>query len=479
MSIFRKDGAGNVRKIAGYLVQRWNNALFNTTHSYDGTGLIEYYDIDPAANAFITGLVDFTEFSLMIWTPNTTDNVYIRFGGKTLKLERSDGVDLAPGELNKRLSVYTLQASVDNTIWKDAVSDYLALINKPEINTVVIQGKQTGRHYLLPDLAMAGYDTPLPGDDIDYDTSTVETVKGILKDYAKTELEEDTTDDKGNDFLNTDRMTYGDQDSVVIIKSDKAPPMWESAGTNYRLATEAYVDMRTAGDIYMGMFEWAINTWANIDEATIGDRAIALDTNWVYVCTASYIPEVPESSPGAGDDVPAVPAVWEREVNPLWVDDGSQTDPDTAGESRYIVVDADNGEYWDIEQFVDENGLPGTVTWNGTTSAWDIFIDRSYLPDEDTIVTNYTTRRFSVAKLPHILTLGYKNIGDTVINPLTAEDFDATENIEFAIQPSSDDFNMLTIGTDGKLMVSPGLIVDDGGPDDVDMDSIFDDGTVV
>lgn len=115
MSIIRKDKNGNFNKVAGNIVQRWNDRLFKTTHTIEAGK--DVYTIEPIAKKYITGLTDHTEFQLYFDTPNTTNDVSIRFGERTLKLERADGDPLGINYLYRRVSLFTLEASVDNTIW--------------------------------------------------------------------------------------------------------------------------------------------------------------------------------------------------------------------------------------------------------------------------------------------------------------------------------------------------------------------------
>jgi hypothetical protein len=118
MAIYRKDEQGRLIKTAGNLVQRWNDRIFLTEHSVVGDR--DYYDIETAANKFITGLTDYTEFQLYIAEPNETSNVYIRFAGKELKLTRSDEDDIAIGYLFRRMTFYTLDTN-SGIIWMDAL----------------------------------------------------------------------------------------------------------------------------------------------------------------------------------------------------------------------------------------------------------------------------------------------------------------------------------------------------------------------
>lgn len=118
MAIYRKDEQGRLIRTAGNLVQRWNDRIFLTEHSVVGDR--DYYDIETAANKFITGLTDYTEFQLYIAEPNETSNVYVRFAGKELKLTRSDENDIVIGYLFRRMTFYTLDTN-SGIIWMDVL----------------------------------------------------------------------------------------------------------------------------------------------------------------------------------------------------------------------------------------------------------------------------------------------------------------------------------------------------------------------
>jgi len=509
MSIYKQDSSGNKKKIAGYLVQRWNDMIFLTSHSYSGDGLTEYYDIDPSASAYLAGLTDFTRFQLYIGTPNTGENVYIRFAGKQLKVQTNTGDDPKPGEMTQVVDMYTMIATATGLIIMNSIGSYPQLDGLPEINGITLLGQQRGRDYQLadmlptgatvgmilnpawvddgsqtdPDIAGEAMMIPDPTGKIDFATATREQLLGNLGQYVEINTSKTFVDDKDNDYINEGTVEIGQTTKIGIIRS-KDVPLWDNGTTKSLLATEQYVDERAAADRYMGMIDYAISTWSNIDEATIGQTAVALDTKEQYVCITSYVPESP---------------------NPAWVDDGNESDPDGFGEPRYlpavpavwelvedtetppnpILLEPNSGDYWVINFFPEHRMNPGKIIWNGITTPaqWDLAVSNALNPDEVTIVTDESTRRFSIAKLPYTLTLGYKNMPtDPAMVPTTQEVFDSTENIEFAITPSTDAGNQMTIGTDGRLYVKPSEDFDDGtvaDPFDWGADFDFDDGNVI
>lgn len=131
MSIYRKDQLGQISKVGGYVIQRWNDRIFKTTHSKEGGD--DYYDIELVANKYILSLTDYTEFQLYLSVANTNPNVFIRFNGKTLKVTRSDNEPLPIGFLVNKITLYTLNTE-DSKIWLDVltspkVSDYQGKVN--------------------------------------------------------------------------------------------------------------------------------------------------------------------------------------------------------------------------------------------------------------------------------------------------------------------------------------------------------------
>lgn len=114
MSLYRKSETGQIIKTAGNLVQRFNDRIFLTTHSVEGGA--DYYDIELAAKKYILQLTSYTEYQLYIDTPNTTDNVRIRYQGKTLQLRRSDNDPIAVGALNHRINLYTLDITTNEIL---------------------------------------------------------------------------------------------------------------------------------------------------------------------------------------------------------------------------------------------------------------------------------------------------------------------------------------------------------------------------
>lgn len=123
MSIYRKDEYGNVVRVAGNIVQRWNNRIFTTTHRVDDGK--DYYDIDISANKFIIELTPYTFFQLHLDALNISSEIYITFNGQTLRVKQSNGEPILPGTLNRIKLFYTFDLEVAE-IWYDSPLELLS-----------------------------------------------------------------------------------------------------------------------------------------------------------------------------------------------------------------------------------------------------------------------------------------------------------------------------------------------------------------
>ena len=116
MTWYRKNANGELVKTAGNIIQKINNGLLETTHEVIGGA--DYYTINPSAKKYITGLTNYTEFSLHISELNETNTVYIRYNDKTLELKKTDNSAIDTESLLNKISVYTLDTST-GIIWID------------------------------------------------------------------------------------------------------------------------------------------------------------------------------------------------------------------------------------------------------------------------------------------------------------------------------------------------------------------------
>jgi len=117
MSIFRKDENGVLHKTSGAIVQRWNDRIFQTTHTVVGDA--DYYEIESSASKYILTLTDYTEYQLYMADANETTTVYITFKGQELKLQRSSNEPMLIGKLVGKVHCYVLALST-GYIWTDA-----------------------------------------------------------------------------------------------------------------------------------------------------------------------------------------------------------------------------------------------------------------------------------------------------------------------------------------------------------------------
>jgi len=116
MSLYRKTPQGEVKRISGQVIQRWNDRIFLTSHTVIGSE--DFYDLEPSAAKYILSFTNYTEYQLYISEPNATENVFIRFKGQALELKRSTLESIVPGSLFGKVHCYTLDVSVGD-VWTD------------------------------------------------------------------------------------------------------------------------------------------------------------------------------------------------------------------------------------------------------------------------------------------------------------------------------------------------------------------------
>lgn len=116
MSIYMKNEQGEIKKVGGSVIQRWNDRIFRTSHEI--FTFADYYEIEEAASKFILSFTPYTEYQLYIDQPNTSSEVYITFKNRFLLLRRSSGEEIIPGSLFGKVHCYTLDLE-NNEIWTD------------------------------------------------------------------------------------------------------------------------------------------------------------------------------------------------------------------------------------------------------------------------------------------------------------------------------------------------------------------------
>jgi hypothetical protein len=416
MSVYRKDSTGQIKKIAGYAVSRWNDRIFNTTRTLESNS--DVYTLSGDTLNYIQSLTDYTEFAIYVTTANTTRNVHIRFQGKSLQLFKQDGTLPEAGTINGYQKVYTLDASVSGRIFKPDLTSYANLSNQPQINGATVAGNRNLKYYSGIDIVGTGTNEVSGNFNIRSNES-----EPVFTWYQNSPI----TDDKGNTTSAIgQRYTFGYGNlSNVVLWGGVDVPLWQRNQTTYlRMATEQYVDERATADFYQGTIIYALNSWTptEITDMVAGDTAIALDTNDLYVYDGT---------------------IW----------------------TLRETVAPSHGFYYKIVDFADDANRAGVITWNAneTPARWDIFTSYQGSPDGDTIVTNASTGTFSVAKLPHTLSLGYF---DPITNTTTTtQTFDGSADITFSVTPSTDAGNILTFGSDNRPYVQLKGVLDDGAPD--------------
>lgn len=113
MSIYRKDEAGKLRKVAGGITQRVNNVLLKTQHTIVDNK--DYYEIVDA-DRYIKNLADYTNYLLYIDETNETNTVYIKYKNQTLQVQSSDGLLIDKRTLFDKVELFTLDASESQKI---------------------------------------------------------------------------------------------------------------------------------------------------------------------------------------------------------------------------------------------------------------------------------------------------------------------------------------------------------------------------
>lgn len=83
MSVYRKDDAGNIKKIGGFLEKRFNPTWFKCTRTIENG--VEVYTVPEAAKDYYT--LGFSKvYYFGIFDPNTTDNPKLNFFGQILDI---------------------------------------------------------------------------------------------------------------------------------------------------------------------------------------------------------------------------------------------------------------------------------------------------------------------------------------------------------------------------------------------------------
>lgn len=113
MSIYRKDEAGKLRKVAGGITQRVNNVLLKTQHTVVDNK--DYYEIIDA-DKYIKNLADYTNYLLYIDETNETNTVYIKYKNQILQVQSSDGLSIDKRTLFDKVELFTLDASESQKI---------------------------------------------------------------------------------------------------------------------------------------------------------------------------------------------------------------------------------------------------------------------------------------------------------------------------------------------------------------------------
>lgn len=114
MSVYRKDDAGNIKKIGGFLEKRFNPTWFECARTIENG--VEVYTVPEAAKDYYT--LGFSKvYYFGIFEPNTTDNPKLNFFGQILAIRDLTQPDNnpAPGTLAGVYQMFTEAATQGET----------------------------------------------------------------------------------------------------------------------------------------------------------------------------------------------------------------------------------------------------------------------------------------------------------------------------------------------------------------------------
>lgn len=114
MSVYRKDDAGNIKKIGGFLEKRFNPTWFECARTIENG--VEVYTVPEAAKDYYT--LGFSKvYYFGIFEPNTTDNPKLNFFGQMLAIRDLTQPDNnpAPGTLAGVYQMFTEAATQGET----------------------------------------------------------------------------------------------------------------------------------------------------------------------------------------------------------------------------------------------------------------------------------------------------------------------------------------------------------------------------
>lgn len=114
MGVYRKDDAGNIKKVGGFLEKRFNPTWFECTRTIENG--VEVYTVPEAAKDYYT--LGFSKvYYFGIFEPNTTDNPKLNFFGQILAIRDLTQPDNnpAPGTLAGVYQMFTEAATQGET----------------------------------------------------------------------------------------------------------------------------------------------------------------------------------------------------------------------------------------------------------------------------------------------------------------------------------------------------------------------------
>ena len=143
MGIYVKDGAGNVKKLAGYITQRFNTRWFLCKRSIEDD--VEYYDVPDEALDYFQSINAYTLYCFGFDTPNTTTNPKLRFAGKEFGIYDFNAIGDTPvvvNQLTGAFEFFTQDLTTDPKMYfastlniRNITLDYNTMFNIPVLDT--------------------------------------------------------------------------------------------------------------------------------------------------------------------------------------------------------------------------------------------------------------------------------------------------------------------------------------------------------
>ena len=235
MSVYLKDGAGNTKKLAGYITQRSNTRWFLCKRSLEDG--VEYYDIPEEASTYFQGIEAYTLYAFGFNEPNTTTNPKLRLKDKVFDIYDFNAVGDTPVLSNQLQGVFEM-------FTQDLITDpkmyFTSSVNNRDSSTY-------DKLLNLPVLKTGNTESLEPTEEVFKDTINLHQISktGKLADAIEDE-EHVTINQELKDNLANAVKAYVDVDGYLHIDSLNAPPPPPS------LENMSWADIKAAWDENQG-----------------------------------------------------------------------------------------------------------------------------------------------------------------------------------------------------------------------------------